>query len=445
MRNLALIGLGPHAKRVYCRFIKSQKDLNLYVVVELESKRRDVEDFFQEKPPPHILYVPDKEQVSPKEIDSELKKRLDKLRIDYAIIATEPKAHGVYLDYFISRQIPCLTDKPVIALEGLTYLKNIPDRQYRQIEELEKKCYTQNTRILVQTQRREHPAYQFIFNEATKIIKEYGVPITYFHIYHSDGTWSMPEEYYVRENHPYKYGYGKLMHSGYHFVDLVAWIAEINQTSEIKTETRFTLPDQHYGQISGKNLYQKLFNKKTALFKDKRLGEVDCFSSIALFKDKTFTTYGTVDLLQSGFSKRAWYDLPKDTYKGNGRLRHETLNLQLGPLCDIQLHTYQSNEIGKANLFGVGGEEHLDVYIFRNSKLIGGKDFELINFGEKIRNQNLGEAYIGQNELSRYIIFKQLVNGTPSNVTLKKQLLTNKLLSAFYKSGQKRKPVSIYV
>jgi hypothetical protein len=37
----------------------------------------------------------------------------------------------------------------------------------------------------------------------------------------------MPSEYTSREGHPYRYGYGKLVHSGYHFVDLFAWLVFI--------------------------------------------------------------------------------------------------------------------------------------------------------------------------------------------------------------------------
>ena len=47
------------------------------------------------------------------------------------------------------------------------------------------------------------------------------VPLSYADIYHADGMWVMPHEW-ERDNHAYKYGAGKLLHSGYHFVDLLA-------------------------------------------------------------------------------------------------------------------------------------------------------------------------------------------------------------------------------
>ena len=44
----------------------------------------------------------------------------------------------------------------------------------------------------------------------------------------------MPTEFLDRENHPYKYGYGKLFHSGYHFIDLLAWLLEVNRETKNK-------------------------------------------------------------------------------------------------------------------------------------------------------------------------------------------------------------------
>ncbi len=455
MKKIALIGLGPHAKRIYYKFIENdvlKENIYFSVLVELESKKKEVELFFKNKvvKPKYIFYVSDKDQVVPKKINKALKQKLDKVvrksEIDYVVISTEPKAHEIYLKYFVSQKIPCLTDKPIVAREGLSYNKNASKRQYEDVLNLSKKSLKNNTRILVLVQRREHVAYKFIFKKAIELVEEFGIPISYFHIYHSDGTWNMPDDFYSRENHPYKYGYGKLMHSGYHFIDLVAWIAEINKKLSdsmcVTTESKFLSPNQHYNQINGKRLYKKLFNKETDFYKNNKFGEVDCYSNIMMYKSikpdsNNILSYGTIDLLQSGFSKRAWFDIAKDTYKGNGRLRHECININIGPLCNIQLHSYQSNETGKSGLFGIGGEEHLDVYVFRNSKLIGGKDFEEFNFGEDLHKSHINKKglYIGQNELSRHVIFRQLINNSPSAVSIEKQLLTNRLLTSFYKSG----------
>ena len=82
---------------------------------------------------------------------------------------------------------------------------------------------------MVQCQRRYHDGYLFIVDYLRKFIKDFGIPLTYIDILHGDGCWVLPNEFFERENHPYKYGYGKLMHSGYHFVDLLAWLLKLNR------------------------------------------------------------------------------------------------------------------------------------------------------------------------------------------------------------------------
>ncbi len=456
--KIVLIGLGPHSKRIYYPFIeKATKTGGKFsILVELESKKQDVFEYLKNKEikPQEIIFIPDSEQVTPKKIDSGLKIKLDKyikkFEITHAVIATEPKAHKIYLDYFICNQIPCLVDKPITSPIGLSYNKESSNVLMQETKELLEKSYTYNTPIYVQVQRREHPAYIYLFNSLKKVIEDYEVPITYFNIYHSDGTWSMPSEYFTRENHPYKYGYGKLMHSGYHFVDIVSWIINTNKVLYdsilAETKTKFLLPSEHYRQINGKKLYKKIFDKTTQNFAESKLGEIDAYIDFSLFgvknRKKNIITNGHLDLLQSGFSKRQSFEIAKDTYKGNGRVRHEFININIGPLLNAQLHSYQSEQLTKGNLFGVGGEEHLDLYLFRNNKIIGGKPLEIIDFGKLINRQNnKSEVYFGQNEQSRYEIFKKFINKEQSDVIIEKQMTTNQLLSSIYKSFLKKEGV----
>lgn len=64
--------------------------------------------------------------------------------------------------------------------------------------------------------------------------------------------WVMPSEYISRENHPYKYGYGKLFHSGYHFIDLLTWFLEVNNFTENK-------------KVNNAEMYVSTFNPNDSL------------------------------------------------------------------------------------------------------------------------------------------------------------------------------------
>ena len=445
-----MVGFGPHARRIYYKYIEEEVVLGTFqfeILIDIESKRDSIMDFLHNKvaQPKQILLCQEKSYLAPTKMDKQVKDVLDlaikKGRIKYAIIATEPKAHKTYIEYFLSKHIPVLTDKPLTAPVGSSYKKRSARKIYTDALDLNKLSIETKTPLYVQAQRREHPAYVFLFNEIRKVVENFKIPITFFNIYHSDGTWSMPSEYLTRENHPYKYGYGKLLHSGYHYVDLVAQIAEINRSIipslTITNTTRLVQPHKHYHQINGVSLYKRLFGIQTTSPGKMNFGEVDAFSQF-IFKDKERReiTYGHTDLLQSGFSRRSHFEISNDTYKGNGRVRHEYLNINIGPLMNIQLHSYQADEIYKCPPIGVGSEDHLEVYIFRNDQLIGGKPFEIFDFGEELRaGFSKQESYIGQNEVARHIIFKQFLNNEPSRALIANQVLTNAILSSMLHSA----------
>ena len=54
-----------------------------------------------------------------------------------------------------------------------------------------------------------------------------------------------------------------------------------------------------------------------------------CYEKIQNPQGSQIITASFLNLLQFGFSRRAWTYHPLDNYKGNGRVRHETLNLQM--------------------------------------------------------------------------------------------------------------------
>lgn len=453
MKKLCLVGLGPHAKRIHYRYIKEgviSGTLKFSALVDLHTRESEIKDFLVKESvaPEYSFFSTDLKQLAPSELATDVKNFLDTLiergEINCAIISTEPKAHKIYISYFISKGIPVLSDKPLTAPVGLVHNTEQALKVYNDAIELTKLSLQNQTPLYVMSQRREHDAYRYIFKSASDCVDEFDIPITYFDIFHSDGTWSMPGEFYSRENHPYKYGYGKLMHSGYHFVDLAAWVAEVNARKfpllQISNTTELLSPRMQYDQINGYETYKRFFDHPTSAPQSDGLGEVDSYSTIKMSvtndSEVTHLTHGRLDLLQSGFSRRAWFDLAADTYKGNGRVRHERITIHIGPLMTIHLHSYQSDEVGKTHIDGPGGEEHLEVYVFRNSALIGGRPFERINFGNLLHTRyNSESTYIGQNEISRWKIFKQFIENQPSDALIQNQLVTNKLLSSIYLSA----------
>lgn len=448
VKNIALIGLGPHAKRIYYPFlekISNKKNINIKLIATLDDQEETAKEYLKYKKlqPENIIFLDKKENISPKKIDQRISSFFSKNEISHAIISTEPKAHKAYLAECIRYKIPVLVDKPITAFEQLD-LEGVSKIEKDILELLNLIKKNNGSRVLVQCQRRNHKGYLYVFNLIREILTKYNIPINYINIHHSDGMWNMPSEYNSRENHPYKYGYGKLCHSGYHFIDLFYQLIKLNLTikekkpDSISIFNQSTFPEDHI-KLFNKSNYNYFFKDyKFSFKKNKNYGELDHYSQFQLLKNNKIMTSAQISLLQSSFSQRAWTYLPPDTYKGNGRIRHEAITINIGPLYNIQIHSYQSTEIN-SRIYqndSYGGKEHFDIYIYKNSNLLGGSPFEHIKLKD-ITNQD--EILLGHNEESRYQVIEDLLENQISNSELDSHITPTILLATLYKNQIKQK------
>lgn len=452
-KKLVLIGLGPHAKRIYYPLIEkwqAEQNLELAMLVELEDQRASVEKFLQERlvQPERIVYLPDGARHGGAEFTAELDRFVGPGDIWGCIIATEPKAHGVYARWAISHGAHLLIDKPLTALSLRDRAPEEALQLVRDHEEIHAAADRKGVNVLIQAQRRAHVGYEMIHEYLTQFIGAYEAPLTYVDIYHADGMWNMPEEYFHRENHPYKYGYGKIMHSGYHFIDLYAWLIQLNQRlprascDSINLVSRDSNAYDHLGQVDHQ-LYNRFFAdaasdnvlSETQLKEIRGFGETDVFLLLQAMRGDQVISTGSLNLLQTSFSRRAWPKLPADTYKGNGRVRHERVTIQVGHLLNIQVHSYQSYEAKdwQGNTPGVGQYDHFDISFYRNCQLVGGEPFELITLGDAMQRTNeTDKSYIGHNEAARAEVFLDFLAGRVDRAGLSHHELSIKLVSAAY-------------
>lgn len=427
MKNLALIGLGPHSKRIYLNYLKKHKEIKLKLLVELDSKLIDSRNFLNENgfSNVEILTLKDKFKDCEKLVrpfSEKLKLYCEKLEINYMIISTEPKAHFSYLAFALQNNINVLTDKPIVVAKDMLKLKNINKvrNQYYDLLKLES---VSKANCVVMCQRKYHRGYLYVKKLLSEVVSKYQIPLTYIDIYHSDGNWEMLHDL-DKENHPYRYGYGKLYHSGYHFIDLLSDLLKINEIY-IKDQNKQIMKGHVYSEKFSINDECNLFNLDDykRIFKDQELPEI-YNHDIQKFK---FNNYGeknlynlfkftnnfnntitdvSMNLLHYAFSRRSWIK-SRDYYKNNGRVRHERVNIEVGCLLNIQIHSYQSKEIKDRtdSEEEIGGLEHFDILVFRNSDIIGGKQFEKIRLGD-LYSEKEKKDFLGYNELSR----EQLLN-----------------------------------
>jgi predicted dehydrogenase len=470
-KKIALIGLGPHAQRIYYPYLVSKiahskgAAIQISLVVDLSDNKQTVDTYLQEQDvrPTEVLYLPHEDQRNPNVVDERAVRAFLAHNITHVIISTEPKAHKAYLKFCIEQGLKVLVDKPITAPIDLMPHPDYTPAEHKfkaanqissDVHELVELLHiNEGSRVIVQAQRRYHEGYVYVRSLLADIIKEHGIPITYINIHHSDGMWNMPEEFMNRENHPYKYGYGKLMHSGYHFVDLLQGLLRLNELIPDKTPDHFTVFNQMKCPIDNQEVinekdYQSFFGSDNFTLPTnsnsdhdyKTYGELDSFSQWQFTRNGKVITSVQMSLMQSGISLRAWPKLPKDTYKANGRVRHERVDIHLGPLYNIQVHSYQAAEVGDAGALGkgIGSKDHFDILIFKNAKLLGGQSLEVIHYGDiDVKAHKNAEGYLGQNEQPRHKVIDELLDNTPSTSELEDHIVTNRLMSVLYSNQAK--------
>lgn len=293
------------------------------------------------------------------------------------------------------------------------------------------------------------------------------MPITSMQSTHSDGQWRLPDEVLKFKYHPLL-GWGKVSHSGYHFIDMASKIVkdsfkEANKNfDEISVFSKFIRPSGVLLQQNQSDLEKifgdeyKQFDSRTdeellKIYKEKNEAEVDANSIISLSYNGIPVTNIILNLMHNGFSRRSWLNSNmKDLYKGNGRVRHEYHNIEQGCLQNIQIHSYQSkdkHDINNENDFEIGGNNHYDIYVFKNSEIVGGQTLQIIKGKDIAERYSLDKTKV-MNELARHEALKQFLEviiGKKKAQETKSNILDHKmsveLMSLIYKSGTSEKEI----
>lgn len=454
LRNIGLIGFGPHARRIYYPLIEKYAQfngLNLVFLIELNDKKDSVDAFLKncKVQPLSIFYLnfisDNQDDLLSSDLLQFLNNSLEQHKLDGVIIASEPKSHKAYLKWALEKNIDVLTDKPITCPKNAANEQKAALTILQDFNELKELYQASRSNLIVQAQRRAHLGYCYIYNYLSEFLREFQVPITHIEVSHADGMWVMPNEW-ERENHSYKYGTGKLMHSGYHFVDLMAWFLQLNQlvkgrkADELDLFVRHSSPSDFMQHLTAQH-YERFFQKDHSEYWDKNnidrlkeYGEQDVFVLAQLKQEQSIVTTATLNLQQNSLSSRAWPNTPLDVYKGNGRIRHEQVNIHVSVLLNIQVHSYQSYQVNNPidREYGAGHIDHFDILVFRNSGVVGGKQFEQIEIGRGLANSLSANLDFSHNETARENLFLDFIKRSNSNSDLLEHSFTNELLSKIY-------------
>ena len=477
--GLLLIGFGAHAKRIYypiCRRDGAQFGFNLECVLELESKRPDVEHFLrgQNDAVTQVLCLPD-DLARRNELPREALQPLDQLvrerHITGVILATDPLNHMQYARWAMQSGLSLLLDKPISTRENIATAPNVAKGLVEDYEEL-MSLYRNAPRhqglpplVSVMAQRRYHPMYRRAKELVAEVFTETNCPVTSIQSFHADGQWRPPVEILHLDYHPFNRGYGKCSHSGYHFFDLVPWILEAAESREKEIDNvdvfaNFLRPSDFARQLTFID-YNRLFpdyceyaRHNNHELDDKefgriatQLGEIDAFTSLAFKSGDHTLTLGSINLTHNSFSQRGWLNCEgKDLYKGNGRLRHECHIIEQGPFQALSLLSFQSREVDPSNtsgLFDVGGEHHFELHVFRNTRMFPKWQPHLsLDLSNRIADRMTGKSRGHQEEAKREAVLEFVRHLRGDSVSPVSDLATHhravQLMSGAYESAVNR-------
>lgn len=470
--NLIIIGIGPHAKRIYLPILNKYKELykvNLKLGIDIKEKRDDVETYLKDKRINLPMLFIDKFPVN-KDIPNLLKSHLTKFVKDYqinaVIIATEPLVHKQYALWALANKLNILMDKPISTREDIVSDINqaiMVKNDYTEILDAYRRVQKKhNTIFSVNAQRRYHIGFQKVINLIRETAERFNAPVTSMQISHADGQWRLPSEIVTQIYHPYCQGYGGCSHSGYHEFDIAcqyykAGIVEGKEADEGEVVSSFLQPRGFIKQFNENDYFNYFGDQYKQIFKWKDIelqklykdyGEIDAFSIIRLLRKNENICNIAINILHNTFARRTWVVPGKDLYKGNGRVKHEYHNIQQGPFQNIQIHSYQASDKhdgNNENEYGLGGNNHLDIYVFRNAGMFGlnEKPFRIYTLNELIKENGKDITRLTTDYMKEVVVeeFLRFIQGEINKDNLISNLTTQKLsvdiMSAIYQSNIK--------
>lgn len=360
MSHLIIVGFDEIVSNKYLTSIEDavrKKAINGYSIIDLKSQKQFIEQrlakvSFQ---PKSVFYLPENftTEAWSNETDYEdiilgIAKKEEHVKV---YIATELRAHEGYLKFCIDHGIDSLVEKPVLA--PMSTQGFVSNRINSTMRGLTQKAAETGSKHSVMSLGRYHPIYNdIVLSELGKLVAELQAPVTSFHLRAAGGVWNLHREYESREDHPYKYGYGMLMHGAYHYIDLVSQFILLNRLVYPDQQLRLTLssygayPSDQNSRIPKK--YREFFDDDEPNWSDTSsstnisYGETDIVTSFRLqdvATNKTITL-GTLSFEQTTPSIRNWKDIPEGLYNKNGRTSRVDIEAQLSTMHAVNVECY---------------------------------------------------------------------------------------------------------
>jgi predicted dehydrogenase len=421
--NIAIFGLGENFRKRYmdvCFPLHCKGIINIIAIIDLESQRDIINNYLTNlgitQVPVH--YIPDRLVVQKPRVDDYcdwLSQLLGGENIQKVIISTEPKSHAIIAKWCLRKGIDIFMDKPVSAFYTLDDYSLL----MKDYHDLEKLSCLHKRQVVVSCERRSHPGYHKFFDLIDREKNRTLERITYVDIHYGSGNRVTLEECRTKEHHPYKYGYGILLHSGHHYIDVLAHLIEKSFSPSDFSSLSFNfqvtfLPAFH------KTMDSHLFGETSLMVQGMVTDHQD---NKLLFSFK---------LLEETASLRNSDQLKDYKPVGYGRMRQENVIVHLGHQSSFYLRSLPFKKIDASE-----PSENFDIMVLRGGLDASHHSFECINRDDIEKNT---PTVGGGNSLNNYARTKQLsdfLKGNPTDTPLSSHKLTVHLITQIYEKINK--------
>lgn len=388
VHQLVVIGFDEIVRNKYMPVIRdaiADGYLDSWSIVDLEPEREIIEArLVGADPQPRMkLFVP-ADRGNPALALETAKSALSFLRVPglpmKAYIATEVGSHEQYLRRCVQEGVDSLVEKPVLApMIGDSFE---PSLITTTMAELIAAAARRKARHSVMTLSRYHSIYNDrVIHSLRERMLAWKSPLTSFHLRAAGGVWNLEHEFVTRDDHPYRYGYGMLMHGSYHYIDLAVQVLSLNKL--LFGDRPLRLQVCSFGAFPG-DQWQRLSRPATQMLggdskcavlgrEPRRYGETDITSTFRLLDAETDATItlGTLSFEQTTPSIRHWSAFPDGVYNKNGRTSSVDLEAQLSTLYSVHVNCYDVPRGPDADKIGAVAE----ILTRANAALLTGDEY----------------------------------------------------------------------
>lgn len=351
MKKILIIGgAGTWSGQAYIPSIKQAKSEVMLVGI-----LDPINPYYSSKTISHFNYLTEhnvKWFKSKRVCDEELVKQcVTNYDIDIIIISTPPKFHYNYTLVSLKCGVDVICDKPIIATPGQSSSVDVAfsniEKHHKLIQAILKSYNVKESRrcfLLTPLRRKVQETYTNIYDSLQIIKDTFGQEVTNILISHNDGVFRFADEVELKcGSHGYSDGFGKLTHTGYHILDVIAGFIKFGCNIQdvqcvckiINCNTVGDMLESDSNRINAKLMNND--NEDKELSKVALESEMDITISYTLYHDDKKFCNILVNLIHCGKSNRTQNHYDFNNYNDQGRTNELTMQIQQGSLFSTQL------------------------------------------------------------------------------------------------------------